>query len=73
MYIYIYSTIAKTNSTLVHFGMPLDDRAPQKITQPLRLRTYKFKNLLNTGWTTNDRRGYHHRLPTTQLGDRVHS
>jgi hypothetical protein len=75
--IYIHThthlTIAKANSTLVHIGTPPDGRAPQKITQPTRLRWYRFKNQLNMGWIIEDRRGCHHTLPTTRLGSRVHS
>ena len=46
---YIYPTIAKTHSTLVHFGMPLDGRAPQKDNSTDATMVLQFKNLLIWG------------------------
>ena len=47
--VYIYLTIAKTNSTLVYFGTPQDGRAPQKDNSTDATTVLQFKNLLTWG------------------------
>ena len=44
--VYIYPTIAKTHSTLVHFRMPLYGRAPQKDNSTNTTIVLQFKNVL---------------------------
>ena len=46
---YIYLTIAKTHSTLVHFKTPLDGRAPQNDNTTNTTTVLQFKNLLTWG------------------------
>ena len=47
--VYIYPTIAKTHSTLVHFGTPLNGRAQQKDNSTNATTVVQFKNLLTWG------------------------
>jgi hypothetical protein len=55
----MYPTTLRQTLLLYTSGRHLDDRAPIMDNSLNVTMVLQFKNLLNSEWTTKDRRGYH--------------
>ena len=57
--VYMYPTKLRLTLLLCTLGRYLDDRAPTMDNSTNMTTVLQFKNLLNSEWTTKDRRGGH--------------